>query len=319
MKPTKLLGQGLAQFMEHRGRRIVEAGGVLWHETESRMYMSVPYTLTPKVSHEELDNLLRRVNGSGVRYPSQTEPGLPGGIYVCQTRDYSLSAVQSRLRSMVRKGLQQCEVKPVTEEVMIREGIQLNRDTMGRQGRFDSEFGDPEQWANLCRAIGKSPKVKAMGSFVDGYLAAYAILYEEDGWTHFLHQNSRLDLLDHYPNHALAYTVTSESLARPGIEGVSYGLKSLVNTAGLHDFKLRIGFECQEQNAVCHLHPALAPMLTSGLAVWSLKKLRELRAEDQRIERIEAVVTAARAARLASAAKPVRVEAPGKRVHEEAA
>ena len=297
MKPEKLLGQGLAQFMEQRGRRIVEAGGVLWHETESRMYMSMPYTLLPDVGRPKLDEMLRRVNGAGVRYPSKHVPGLPGGIYVCETREYGLSSVQSRLRSMVRKGLQQCEVKPVEEAVMVREGLQLNLDTMERQGRYDTEFGDPVQWARLCRAIKASPRVRAIGSFVDGFLAAYSVVYEEDGWTHILHQNSRVDLLDHYPNHALAFTLTSEALARPEIQGVSYGLKSLVNTAGLHDFKLRIGFECHEQNSVCHLHPTLAPMLTSGLAVWSLKKLRELRSEDQQLERVEAVITAARAAR----------------------
>jgi len=198
----------------------------------------------------------------------------------------------------VRKGLQRCEVKPVPEEVLIREGIQLNRETMERQGRFDHEFGDEARWTNLCKAVGKSPKVRVLGAFVDGALAAYSVVYEEDNWTHILHQNSRVDLLEHYPNHALAFTITSEAMAKPGTEAVSYGLKSLVNTAGLHDFKLRIGFECEPQNSVCYLHPALAPVLTSGLAVWSLKKLRELRAEDQRLQRIESVVAAARALRL---------------------
>ena len=316
MKPHKLLGQGLAQFMEHRGKRIAEAGGVLWHETESRMYMSLPYTLLPDVGHEQLGDLLRRVNGAGVRYPSRVEPGLPGGVYTCRNREYGLGAVQSRLRSMVRKGLQRCEVKPVPEEVMIREGIQLNRDTMERQGRFDSEFGDAARWENLCQAVGKSPRVRVMGSFVDGFLAAYSVVYEEDHWTHILHQNSRVDLLEHYPNHALAFTLTSEAMAQPGHEGVSYGLKSLVNTAGLHDFKLRIGYECEAQNSVCFLHPALAPMLTSGLAVWSLKKLRELRTADQTLQRIESVIGAARAARLG---QPMAMATEPASVHEEAA
>lgn len=304
MKPHKLLGQGLAQFMEHRGRRIAEAGGVLWHEAESRMYMSLPYTLVPNVRFEELSDLLRRVNGAGVRYPSRKEPGLPGGLYVCRNRDYGYGAVQSRLRSMVRKGMQRCEVKPVPEEVLIREGIQLNRDTMERQGRFDSEFGDPARWTNLCKAVGKSPKIRVLGAFVDGFLAAYSVVYEEDNWTSILHQNSRVDLLEHYPNHALAFTITSEAMAKPDMEGVSYGLKSLVNTAGLHDFKLRIGFECEPQNSVCYLHPALAPVLTSGLAVWSLKKLRQLRSEDQTLQRVESVVSAARALRQGRALEP---------------
>lgn len=314
MKPHKLLGQGLAQFMEHRGRRIAEAGGVLWHEQESRMYMSLPYTLTPEVPHARIGEMLRRVNGAGVRYPSRTEPGLPGGIYVCRKREYGFREVQSRLRSMVRKGLQRCEVRPVEEDVLMREGIQLNRDTMERQGRFDAEFGDPARWANLCRAVGKSPKVRVMGAFVDGLLSAYSVVYEEDNWTHILHQNSRLDLLEHYPNHALAFTLTSEAMAKPGMEGVSYGLKSLVNTSGLHDFKLRIGFECEMQNSVCYLHPALAPMLTSGLAVWSLKQLRGWRETDQTLQRVESVIRAARALR-----KGEPITAPETAAQEEAA
>jgi len=298
MKPKGLQGKGLATFFEYRGKRIAEAGGVLWHEAENRMYMSLPYTLMPEVSRGDLDGMLRQVNGIGVRYPSRTLPGLDSGIYVCRERDYSLTNVQSRLRSMVRKGLQRCEVREVAEDVLEREGLALNLDTMERQGRHDIEFADPAQWKRLCQAITRAPKVRAMGSFVDGKLGAYAVVYEEEGWTHILHQNSLVALLEHYPNHALAYTITSGALARPEIQAVSYGLRSIVNTAGLHDFKLRLGFDCDAQNSVCYLHPALAPMLTSGLAVWSLKKLRERRAEDQKLQRIEAVIQAARAGRL---------------------
>lgn len=308
---TKPRGQGLAEFMEHRGRRIIEAGGYLWHEAERRMYMSCPYTAMPVPDRHEIGRALLKANGLGVRYPSVREAGLPGGIYTCQNKEYSLSAVQSRLRSMVRKGLAACQVREVPEEILMREGLQLNRDTMERQGRFDPEFGEKEGWDRLCRAITKASCVKAMGSFVDGMgLAAYSVVYEEDGWVHILHQNSRLDLLDHYPNHALAFTVASEALAKPGIEGISYGWKSLVNTAGLHDFKLRLGFECQEHQSVCVLHPALEPVLTSSPALWALGQARQLRPKDQTLERMEAVMHAARSARRgeAPAARPVASE-----------
>ena len=207
-RPPQPAGQGLAEFMEHRGRRILEAGGYLWHEAERRMYISCPYTAMPEPERSELGRALLQANGLGVRYPSTREAGLPGGIYVCRNKEYSLSAVQSRLRSMVRKGLAACDVREVPEDVLMREGLQLNRDTMERQGRFDAEFGEKAGWDRLCRAVTKSSKVRAMGAFVDGTgLAAYSVVYEEDGWVHILHQNSRLDLLDFYPNHALAFTV----------------------------------------------------------------------------------------------------------------
>lgn len=300
-------GRGLAEFMELRGRRVMEAAGLLWHEAERKMYISCPYTAMPDPDRGELGRALRKAGGLGVRYPSTREAGLPGGIYICQNKDYSLSAVQSRLRSMVRKGLAACEVREVPEEVLMREGLQLNRDTMERQGRFDPEFGEKAGWERLCRAVTKAAKVKAMGAFVDGAgLAAYSVVYEEDGWVHILHQNSRLDLLEYYPNHALAFTVTSTALAKPGIVGMSYGWKSLVNTAGLHDFKLRLGFECQEHQSVCVLHPMLEPALTSKPALWALGQLRSWRPKDQTLERMGAVMQAARSAR--------RGEAPARRM-----
>jgi hypothetical protein len=167
---------------------------------------------------------------------------------------------------------------------------------MTRQGRFEDEFGDEAKFRRIVEAIGQSPAIRAMGSFVNGVLGAYCVTYEEDGWFHILHQMSRLDQLDFYPNHALTFTLTEQALGKPEIEGMSYGLKSLVNTAGLHDFKLRMGYDCMAQNMVCELHPAASPVLTSGAAVWALRQIRRRRPEDQRWMRVEAVISAARAA-----------------------
>jgi len=291
------VGQGLARFMELRGRRIFESQSTLWHSTDGKMLMSLPYHLALDPDPGEMNALLRETGSLGVRYASITRAGAPGGLYVCRDKEYSLKSVQSRLRSKVRRGLEHCEVREVEAEELLGQGLRLNQETMARQGRYESEFGEPLSFARIVQAIRSSPRVVAYGSFVDGMLGAYAVTYEEDGWFHILHQMSRVDLLEHYPNHALAFTLTEAALSKPEIVGMSYGLKSLVNTAGLHDFKLRMGFECLSQNMVCELHPTASGLLTSGLASFGLKMVRRCFPRDQRLERVQAVISSARVAK----------------------
>ncbi len=300
-------GQGLAEFMEARGRRIVESGSALWHSTDGKMMISLPYHLALDPEPGEMEELLRRTGSLGVRYPSITRQGSPGGLYVCRDKEYSLKTVQSRLRSKVRRGLEQCEVRAVETAELLVQGLRLNRETMSRQGRYEPEFGEPESFARLVNAIEDSESVVAYGSFIDGVLGAYAVTYEEDGWFHILHQMSRIDCLEYYPNHALAFTLTEAALSKPEIVGMSYGLKSLVNTAGLHDFKLRMGFECLSQNMVCELHPMASGLLTSGLVSAGLRVVRKCFPRDQRLERVQSVISSARVARGLEPLEPLSV------------
>lgn len=308
--PRQRTGRGLAQFMEARGRRIVESGSALWHSTDGKMLMSLPYHLALDPESGEMEELLRRSGSLGVRYPSVTRQGSPGGLYVCRDKEYSLKTVQSRLRSKVRRGLEHCEVRVVQPDELLGQGLRLNQETMGRQGRYESEFGEVSSFARLVHAIDTSRNIVAHGSFIDGILGAYCVTYEEDGWFHILHQMSRLDCLEHYPNHALAFTLTEAALSKPDMAGMSYGLKSLVNTSGLHDFKLRMGFECLSQNMVCQLHPLASGLLTSGLASEGLKLARRCFPRDQRLERAQAVISSARVAKGLVPLEPLFMPSP---------
>ena len=315
----QIVGQGLARFMEARGRHIVESESALWHSTDGKMLMSLPYHLALDPISGEMERLLRKTGSLGVRYPSITRQGSPGGLYVCRDKEYAMKAVQSRLRSKVRRGLEHCEVRVVTPEELLGQGLRLNQETMARQGRYDAEFGEVSSFARIVAAIDRCAPIVAYGSFIDGILGAYAVTYEEDGWFHILHQMSRVDCLEHYPNHALAFTLTHAALEKPEIAGMSYGLKSLVNTAGLHDFKLRMGFECLSQNMVCELHPLASGVLTSGLAHAGVKLARRWFPRDQRLERVQAVISSARAAKGLFAVEPPLVAAESETANQEEA
>jgi hypothetical protein len=283
----------MAGFMELRGRRIVEAAGCLWHSVEGRFFLSLPYHLPQDPDAGELNQMLRSQRALGVRFPAVNRPGLPSGLYVCRRKDYDFACVHARQRSQVRRGLEAFTIRPVEQSELLRQGLELNTETMTRQGRYDPEFGEAARWGRLVKAVYCSSAVVAYGAFHEGRLAAYAITCRDGGWLHLMHQNSRTDDLRHFPNHALSFAVTRLAAEDPALEGISFGIHSLLDSAGLHDFKLKLGYEFIERTSAFQLHPALAPVLLSGALRRMVGGLRRMRPQDQRIEKVEAILEGA--------------------------
>jgi len=302
-----LPGAGMAKFMERRGRRILTAAGARWHSVAGRFYMAFPYHITLDGRNEEIRSLIRGASAFGARYQSRATPGLSSGIYVRRNRNYAISSVDVRQRSRVRRGLERCRVEVVDPDVLLTEGLELNRGTMDRQGRFDPEFGDPDGWRRLVMAVRSTREITAWGAFFEDRLAAYMITCREDGWLHILHQMSHMDLLEHHPNHALTFTVTRSAMEDPKITAVCYGTQALVATGGLHEYKKRFGYEFLPSYSAIQLHPAMAGVLASRPVVSAVKRLRALRPRDQRLERISSVLDGAAASRSAVHSVPILV------------
>jgi hypothetical protein len=296
-EPGRPAGEGMARFMERRGRRIVTAAGAYWHGVEGRFFMALPYHVSIDGRQAEIRRMLGLESAFGARYQSATTPGLKSGIYVRRDREYAISSVDVRQRSRVRRGLERCRIDVVEPDVLLTEGLDLNLDTMRRQGRFDAEFGTHAGWSRLVRAVEATPEVSAVGAFFEGRLAAYMITCREDGWLHILHQNSRIELLEHHPNHALTFHITSQAMRDERLQAVCYGAYSLVGNDGLHEYKQRLGYEFLPGYSAIELHPVIAPVLASGFAQSAVGRLRARYPENQRLERLASVLEGARAGR----------------------
>ncbi len=288
------LGENIARFMERRGRRVTEAGGCLWHSVEARFFMSVPYQLPQDPDPAEIRRLLVSERAAGVRFPSVNRPGLASGVYVCRRKEYDLSTIHQKQRSQVRRGLEKCEVRLVEESELLQEGLRLNRDAMGRQGRYDAEFGEDAQWRRVAKAVYNSRGVAAYGAFCEGRLAAYLVACRDAGWLHILHQMSSTADLPNNPNHALTFAVTRMAARDSSLEAVSYGVLSLVSGDGLHLYKTRFGYDLVERTSSFQFHPVLAPLVESGALRRAIHVLRRWRPQDQRLEKVETVLDGAR-------------------------
>jgi hypothetical protein len=285
-----LQGAGLARFMELRGRRVIEACGVLWYGTDAHFYLSLPHQLRFGTDRGEIKRFLWKSSANGVRHPSLTSPGLPSGLYVYRDKQYDLSSLHRNFRAKVRRGLEQCEIRPMDEAELLRQGFTLNLETMQRQGRYDPEFGSGRQWRRLVEAIRRCPAITAMGAFNCGRLAAYAIVCREDGWLHILHRMSRNADLECCPNHVLDFTLTQEITRDPTLEAVSMGYASLVSTWGLHEYKTRLGYTLCAHNSVVQLHPAIEPLFKSRALVHAVDVTRRRWPRVQTLERISSVL-----------------------------
>lgn len=293
--------ESFATFMEMRGRHISEAAGVLWYSTKAGIYMSIPLQETLNPLQVEVEQMLRKVRGLGVRFPSLGWAGLPSGAYVLRKKSYNLKSLVPKQRSCVQRGLESCQVRVVGDDQLFIEGLQCNLDTMERQGRFDSEFGDMRRWKRLVNAIRQCPNVGAIGAFVGDRLAAYLVTYREGRWFHILHQMSRRDALGSFPNHALTFQVTKDSAEDSEIDGVCYGLAGLTSGGGLHRYKLSFGYELVPHNSVFLLHPSLAVLTGSSLVLRLIRAQRRLQPGAQILGQIESVLEGARVSRLKSA------------------
>jgi hypothetical protein len=295
-------GSVLARFMEMRGRKIVEGCGALWHGVEGGMLISCPYHEPISPDRDQLMKLLRSVKARGVRFPSMTWAGATSGAYFCELKNYDLPSIHSSFRQKVRKARTVLEIREVESKELLEQGLQLNHDTTRRQGRRDAEFEQPSRWRQLVSAIFRTEGISVLGVFQARQLASYAVLCKEGGVLSILHQMSLASALSLYPNHLLTFEMTKRALTDPEIHSVCYGLESLVQNPGLHNYKLDFGYKFVPLNSVIALHPLLT-FLTKPSFRSLVGLVRKSRPKNQRLERLDSVLRTASISRLPVAAQ----------------
>jgi hypothetical protein len=154
-------------------------------------------------------------------------------------------------------------------------------------------FLEPARWAAFVGAVEKTPGMTVDGAYVDGRLSAYIISCREGEWMHLIYKMSRAADLEHYPNHALDFMIVKEAAKDPGIRYVGNGFTSVLDNEGLDRYKRQMGYEIAEHNLCLHFHPALAPGLSSKVAVCLANGVQKMLPGNHRVEYIATVIKGA--------------------------
>jgi len=287
-------GAALARFLQLRGRHIVQACGALWYTVPGRFLMSLPYQRMLDAEPGELRNLIRETGAFGVRFPSMTWSGLDSGLYILRSQQYNIGSLHIKHRPRVRHALKCFEFRTASKSELIHQGRALNLSTMARQERYDPEFGEHARWERFVDAAFSCPGISAPAVFSGSQLAAYMITCRDEGWLHILHQMSRVENLPDFPNHLLTYAVTEQAGADPSLESVSYGYVPLFAADGLHEYKLRFGYQLVPHRSAIQLNPWLKAVADLPFAKFATRIVRQLRPKDQRLETVDSVLSGAR-------------------------
>jgi len=291
--PQEMAGSALARFLELRGRRIVKACGGLWYTVPGKFLMSLPYQAMQDPDPAEVRRLICESGTLGARFPSLSWSGLESGLYVFRRRTYDVGSLHPKHRPRVRHAMQRFEVRLATKNELLEQGCNLNLSTMARQGRYDAEFGEPKLWARLVEAAFACSEVAFPAAFCGSRLAAFMTICREQRWLHILHQMSRQEDLADFPNHLLTYTVTKEAASDTSLDCVCYGYKPLFAADGLHEYKLRFGYEMTPHRSAIQLRPILGAVLEQPAARAAVRLARRLRPANQQLETLETVLEGA--------------------------
>ena len=287
-------GSVLAQFLKLRGRQIFTACGALWYTVPGRFLMSLPYQAMLNPDPQELRGMIRDTNAVGVRFPSVSWTGLSSGLYILRKRSYDIGSLHVKHRPRVRHAMKCFEVRGAEKTELLEQGWALNLSTMARQSRHDPEFGDRQRWERLVEAAFACKEIACPAVFSGSRMAAYMITCREENWLHILHQMSRQQDLSNFPNHFLTYAVTRQATLDASIDAVCYGYVPLFSADGLHEYKLRFGYEMIPHRSAIQLHPALNPLLNQAAARAAVRIARRLY-KGQQLETIQTVLEGARA------------------------
>jgi hypothetical protein len=248
-----------AEWYRRQGHRIVRTASSFWYDHGPRVYQAFPQHWSIQPSEDELSALLRGERALALRYsaPFEAAPGKVSYHVVYEGASYDLETLSGNARSKVQRGLKRCAVELISMERLAEEGWRLQQDTMERQRRPGSL--DREQWQRLTLAARDLPGFDAWGAIVDGELAATILTACVDGACYMLYPQSERRYFTTYVNNALAYTVTHEMLARPGVRAVFYGLHSLDAPPSVDEFKFRMGYLAKPVRQRVVVHPWARP------------------------------------------------------------
>lgn len=280
-----------AASLKRSGVHVVPGeAGTFWVRHESGAMVRVPkFHLAPPLARN-VQHTLWRGRAAVASYLLEPDTYHPANawLYLCTDQAYSLEKLAANARRDIRHGLRELKITPLTAEQLLTHGFPAFRDTRSRNGLNDGTMEEFRRWFN---GLAKLPEIVYLGAWKDEQLAAFADITEVDDWADF--GCFSMDALRRYtPNDALVYSVISRYLIERKCRLVSYGLSSVQNesnAAGLHRFKLKLGFEARAVHRAFVPHPLMRPLF-NPLTLWGVSTMLRFKPGGRHLRKAQGVL-----------------------------
>jgi hypothetical protein len=272
------------EFFKQRQYKVIQTTSCWWYNEHRQnwLFYSFPLHRLIQPTREELSTIFRQAPGARVlRFISPSDcPDHTSFMWTARA-PYDLSRLSANTRSKTRRGMKNCQVRPLSWDELIAHGEEAQRDTLVRRGARHAETIplDVDQSFQNCSAY------EAWGAYVDEQLAAYLVILRAEDWAYLLINRSANAFLKLYPNNALVYTAVHDLLSRPGISAVSYGWEPLTPLESLEQFKLSMGFEKTPVRQRVVLHPLISRFFQPFMARL-IEQIAMRRPNNQRLQKL---------------------------------
>lgn len=259
------------EFLRRQGHRIYRTESSYWFDAGPRVLQAFPFHWVISPSEQELRKLLVDNGILSLRYstPLEADEG-KASYHVILHNPYNLDMLRSQARNGVKKGMSLYQVERIPFERLADEGWILQQDTLDRQGRLSAMT--QSEWKRLCLAASDLPGFEAWAAIHQGELAAALITNQMDDTFCVPYAASHRKFLSQHVNNVLFYVVSTNFLARPGINGIFFTLQSLDAPPSVDEFKFRMGLIPRSVRQRVVFHPCLHP-LTGRNSLTILNKL----------------------------------------------
>lgn len=269
-----------AEWMRRQGHRIYRTESSYWYDAGPRVLQAFPYHWLIEPPAQELRSLLLGKGVLALRYSTPFEaPKGKVSYHIVQSNPYTLEMLKSQARNGVKRGLSRFQIEQIPFRRLAGEGWRLQHDTLDRQNRTSSM--NESEWQRLCLAAEDLPGFEAWAATCDGELAAAVIITRIGDTYDVPFAMSHRDYLREHVNNALFFSVCTDLLARPGVNGIFFCLHSLDAPESVDEFKLRMSLTPKPVRQVIVFHPLLTPFANS--ATHALVRRMTLRYPDKHI------------------------------------
>jgi hypothetical protein len=180
--------------------------------------------------------------------------------YILSSDNYSLEHFERKIRNRIRKSLQMCSFKRPSLEDMIIFGLQINRETLKRQHRFDRTLFISKNWNKYIKSIYSNNNMIILGSYCAEKMTGYLIVYKLDKKYVINHAYiNRRDSEHSAPMNGLIFTLANQLIKENGTIELSYGLDSIKDLPELNRFKMNMMFRKIPATRFYLINPLLLP------------------------------------------------------------
>jgi hypothetical protein len=276
----------LTNWFQKQGCRVVLSKSSGWVEFATGVFQAFPYHWVISPSEEEILNMLNTNRLIALRYstPLASSCGQVSYHVVYEKSSYPLSSLHKKVRHDIAKGLKYATYEPVPVRRLAFEGWELQHDTLVRQGRQNAQTR--ETWERTCIAAEGIPGFQSWGAIHNGELVATLLSFTQEDTVCIFFQQSKTDHIRFGVNNALTYVFTQESLQRPGIQCIFYGLHSLDAPPTVDQFKIRMGYTAKAVRQRIVFHPNLQPFI-NPVSYSIIQKIRYLRPNSYTLSKAE--------------------------------